>query len=275
MDLQTAQAALDQAAAAKQQAIAQVNQAKAQAQAARSQVCPGAGPDRTGQSGGGPRAGQHGPHHHQSAHRWRGRGAQRGCRPDRRRKPAGSRDLPDRERPDTHAGPRQHRRSRRRSARSRQRCDLHGGRLPARSVPRQGIPGPARAHDGAERRDLHRRDRRRERRPQAEARHDGQRHRDRASGKTCWPFPTAAFRFQSKPVPRPAPPAVWKIEGRSLTPVSVRSGLSDGVVTEVVSGQLQEGDKIATPAAASGTAKKAAPSMLPMGGRGGRRGYGR
>src|SRR3954469_12554977 len=38
MDLQTAQATLDQAAATKQQAVAQVNQARSQAQAARSQV---------------------------------------------------------------------------------------------------------------------------------------------------------------------------------------------------------------------------------------------
>ena len=38
MDLQTAQAAVDQAAATKQQAVAQVNQARSQAQAARSQV---------------------------------------------------------------------------------------------------------------------------------------------------------------------------------------------------------------------------------------------
>jgi HlyD family secretion protein len=82
--------------------------------------------------------------------------------------------------------------------------------------------------------------------------------------------PNSALRFRPQ-----TPRGVWKIDGQNLTSVPVRTGLTDGVISEVVSGQLQEGDSIATPPAASGTAKKAAPAVLPMGGGGGRRGYGR
>jgi HlyD family secretion protein len=83
-------------------------------------------------------------------------------------------------------------------------------------------------------------------------------------------IPNSALRFRPQ-----TPRGVWKIEGEKLTPVPVRTGLTDGVVTEVVPGQLQEGDKIATPAPTTGAAKQPAPSMIPMGGSGGRRGYGR
>jgi len=83
-------------------------------------------------------------------------------------------------------------------------------------------------------------------------------------------IPNSALRFRPQ-----QPRGVWKIDGQNLTAVPVKTGLTDGIVTEVVSGGLQEGDRVAIPPAASGTAKKAAPSMLPMGGGGGRRGYGR
>jgi HlyD family secretion protein len=70
---------------------------------------------------------------------------------------------------------------------------------------------------------------------------------------------------------------VWKIDGQTLTPVRVELGITDGVNTEIVSGNLAEGDKVATPAAAAGARNGKAPaasSPFPTGG-GGRRGYGR
>jgi HlyD family secretion protein len=82
--------------------------------------------------------------------------------------------------------------------------------------------------------------------------------------------PNSALRFRPQ-----TPRGVWKVDGEALTAVRIRPGLTDGVNTEVVSGELREGDQVATPAPSTGTAKQPAPSMLPMGGGGGRRGYGR
>ena len=42
---------------------------------------------------------------------------------------------------------------------------------------------------------------------------------------------------------------VWKINGDQLTPTPVKLGITDGVVSEVVSGDIQPGEKIAVPAA--------------------------
>ena len=36
-------------------------------------------------------------------------------------------------------------------------------------------------------------------------------------------------------------PTVWKIDGEQLTPVRVKLGITDGVVSEVISGDLQPG----------------------------------
>jgi HlyD family secretion protein len=68
---------------------------------------------------------------------------------------------------------------------------------------------------------------------------------------------------------------VWKIEGERLTPVRVELGMTDGVTTEVASGNLAEGDRVATPPpTAEGSKQAPARSPFQMGG-GGRRGYGR
>ncbi|HXR39296.1 MAG TPA: efflux RND transporter periplasmic adaptor subunit, partial [Terracidiphilus sp.] len=71
--------------------------------------------------------------------------------------------------------------------------------------------------------------------------------------------PNSALRFQPPaPVPlalwraRPLAPAVWKVAAGKLTPVTVQTGLTDGVKTEVVSGDLKEGDAIAVPPPANG-----------------------
>lgn len=79
--------------------------------------------------------------------------------------------------------------------------------------------------------------------------------------------PTAALRFrpenatpsETPRTPRPQgaasnrpnggrrPSTVWKVEGETLKPVRVQLGLSDGLSTEVVSGELKEGDQVAVP----------------------------
>jgi HlyD family secretion protein len=92
--------------------------------------------------------------------------------------------------------------------------------------------------------------------------------------------PNAALRFKPadvEPTPRPQArgggPTVWKINGEELTPVRVKLGVTDGVVSEVITGDLQQGDRIAIPAAvstakpgAAGTAGATRNPMMPMGG---------
>ena len=107
-------------------------------------------------------------------------------------------------------------------------------------------------------------------------------------------IPNSALRFRppsanapqdgaAKPKQRPnanaggnAHRTVWKVEGEELRPARVELGMTEGVNTEVVSGDLAEGDRVATPAptAENSKAAPAARSPFPTGG-GGRRGYGR
>lgn len=49
---------------------------------------------------------------------------------------------------------------------------------------------------------------------------------------------------------------VWVVRGERPTPVRIRTGISDGTVTEVLSGDLQEGDAVVTDAAGSGGAQQ-------------------
>jgi HlyD family secretion protein len=86
--------------------------------------------------------------------------------------------------------------------------------------------------------------------------------------------PNSALRFRPQ---AGGPRIVWKVEGEELVPARVRLGLTDGVNTEVVSGEVREVDRVATPALPAGENRKAAPatkSPFQPGG-GGRRGYGR
>jgi HlyD family secretion protein len=84
-------------------------------------------------------------------------------------------------------------------------------------------------------------------------------------------IPNAALRFRPGNGGRTA----WKIDGEQLTPAPLKLGITDGAVTEVVSG-LQPGDHVAV-AQAADSKKPASNSMrnpmMPMGGggRGGRR----
>lgn len=72
--------------------------------------------------------------------------------------------------------------------------------------------------------------------------------------------PNAALRF------RPETGKVYRVNKEALEPVSVRLGLSNGVSTQVVSGDLKEGDRIAIPAQ-----NTAIPPAAPRGGMLGRR----
>ncbi|MCC6395156.1 MAG: efflux RND transporter periplasmic adaptor subunit, partial [Bryobacterales bacterium] len=87
-------------------------------------------------------------------------------------------------------------------------------------------------------------------------------------------IPNTALRFRpeetaaqaSEPVRASRAPVVWKETAGSLQPVRLRLGLTDGISTEVVSGDLQQGDRIAVPLAAQGQAQSqgAANPLNPM-----------
>jgi HlyD family secretion protein len=82
--------------------------------------------------------------------------------------------------------------------------------------------------------------------------------------------PNAALRFRAGK----GTPAVWKIEGDQLTAAPVKLGITDGIVSELISGNVRDGDRVATPvaAAAKPATQGARNPMMPMGGaRGGRR----
>lgn len=60
--------------------------------------------------------------------------------------------------------------------------------------------------------------------------------------------PNAALRFKPETVTTERGPAVYKIgDNGVLARVRVRLGMTDGIRTEVISGELKEGDRIATP----------------------------
>ena len=99
-------------------------------------------------------------------------------------------------------------------------------------------------------------------------------------------IPNAALRFrperrESAATPRDAAPAgarrgqvVWKLEGKDqLRPVPVSLGITDGVHTALLSGDLKPGDAVAT--GQSGADDRERPAarnpMMPFSGRGGRR----
>jgi HlyD family secretion protein len=53
----------------------------------------------------------------------------------------------------------------------------------------------------------------------------------------------AALRFRPQ-----TPPVVWLALGEGLSPVRVQTGMTDGISTEVIRGELREGDPVAVPA---------------------------
>jgi len=86
-----------------------------------------------------------------------------------------------------------------------------------------------------------------------------------AEKKDVLQVPNAALRF------KPERNTVWRIDGEQLTPIQVRTGMTNGISTEIISGELKEGDRLATAAAGSAsTQKRATNPMMPS--PGGRRG---
>ena len=73
--------------------------------------------------------------------------------------------------------------------------------------------------------------------------------------------PNAALRWQPRSAPPAGPPqadhgTVWVLEGRAVRPLEVKTGLTDGIVTEVVEGELREGQPVVVgdkPQTAGGT----------------------
>ena len=78
--------------------------------------------------------------------------------------------------------------------------------------------------------------------------------------------PNAALRFRpadgtavQAPARKPGFSTVWRIgEGENLEPVAVRTGITNGSLTEVVEGELKPGDKLALAAPVAGQARGAA-----------------
>jgi len=64
---------------------------------------------------------------------------------------------------------------------------------------------------------------------------------------------------------------VYVVRNEVATPVSIHTGLSDGIITEVVGGELHEGDQIAVDTVDSASASSAAGSPFGGGGGGGAR----
>lgn len=92
--------------------------------------------------------------------------------------------------------------------------------------------------------------------------------------------PAAALRF--RPDNATAAPArrgtgtIYRINGENLEPVNVRTGLTDGVAVQIVSGDLKPGDTVAVPNAGTASRGAGAPrTSNPLGGMGGGRGAGR
>ena len=174
---------------------------------------------------------------------------------------------------------------------------FHRRRVSNRALQGHGAPDPQRAADGAERGHLRRGHRRRQHRPEAQAGHDRERHlRLRREGRRL-ARANAALRFRPTPemladkgdrpahaastggaqaaVPprrsrataansgdRPAPSAterrsVWVERDGRPSQVPIRIGVTDGTITEIVEGDLKEGDLVITDSAPAGKAASA------------------
>jgi HlyD family secretion protein len=85
--------------------------------------------------------------------------------------------------------------------------------------------------------------------------------------------PNAALRYRPANAGKPTRgPVVWRIENDKLQPVSLKLGLTDGIKTEVVSGDLHDGDRLAAAVAPGGVRPDQAKSpFLPSPRGGGRR----
>ncbi len=85
-----------------------------------------------------------------------------------------------------------------------------------------------------------------------------------AEARNVLRIPNAALRF------RPETRAVWKANGAELVPVRIQPGLTDGSYTEVRSGELREGDRVAIAQAPQSGRQQPRAGFSPFGGRPGR-----
>ena len=147
---------------------------------------------------------------------------------------------------------------------------VHRRRLPGPRIRRHGEAGARQRADAAERRDLRRGDRRRQLRAPAEAGDDGDRDvRATRSARTCCACrtprcasgPTAPRSRCSSARRRASPSAadervLWLLRAGRAEPVRVHVGISDGVFTEVLAGDVHAGERAVVEA--NGDAKPAA-----------------
>ena len=97
-----------------------------------------------------------------------------------------------------------------------------------------------------------------------------------AEQKDVLAVPNAALRFRPEGAEvtrsRGGSGTVYRVNGQTLEPVKLRLGLTDGMSTQVVSGDLKEGDNIAIPALTANKAgAPAAAAKSPFGGNAGGR----
>ncbi|MEO8126372.1 MAG: efflux RND transporter periplasmic adaptor subunit [Bryobacteraceae bacterium] len=96
-----------------------------------------------------------------------------------------------------------------------------------------------------------------------------------AEQKDVLAVPNTALRFRPEGVTatpsRGGSGTVYRVNGETLEPVKIRLGLTDGMSTQIVSGGLKEGDRIAIPALTANKAgAPAAAAKSPFGGNAGR-----
>jgi HlyD family secretion protein len=86
-------------------------------------------------------------------------------------------------------------------------------------------------------------------------------------------LPNAALRFRPENAGevRTRGSVVWRVDDKQLEAVQVRAGLSNGIMTEIVSGDLREGDQLAVAAQGNNVPQSGANNPFMPARRGGRR----
>ncbi len=95
-----------------------------------------------------------------------------------------------------------------------------------------------------------------------------------ASRDNVLAIPNSALRFRPQGVQAASQPGreVWKLEAGKPVAVPVRLGITDGISSEIISGDLREGDHVAIPSLPSGAVAAKAPAASPFALGGGRKG---
>lgn len=104
-----------------------------------------------------------------------------------------------------------------------------------------------------------------------------------AQKKDVLAVPNAAFRYQPVDASSASAPSVptgrgqrgatvWVVAGNELKPVHVKTGMTDGVSTEIIGNSLTEGDQVAVPKQQTNARTAGAATPSPFGGASGPRG---